>query len=126
MDITYTRRIHNIKIEPQVAANLSNVITHVRSSYVATDGVNTSVLPETTHLDVSTIDANVFVDIANVSVDLIQSWVANTVSPDTLTSRQTMLNQQLALQAATQKSAPWVSLGALPSVQNTTANTANT
>lgn len=125
MDITYSRNIHNIKIEPQVA-NLSNVITHVRSSYVATDGVNTSVLPETTQLDVSTIDANVFVDIANVSVDLIQSWVANTLQPDILASRQAMLNSQLALQAATQKSAPWVTLGVLPSVQNTSANTANT
>lgn len=121
MDITYKTLVNNIKIEPTVA-NCSNVITHVRCSIVATDGVNTTQVPQTLEFDTTTLDANSFVDMANVTIDMIESWVANTIAPDTMVGIKAMLDMQLAAQAKNKKAAAWVGIGVLPTVAATSNN----
>jgi hypothetical protein len=127
MGITYCTNIHQIRIDPQVA-NLTNVITHVQASYVATDGVNKAVMPKRFTFDTGLIDANTFIDIANVSVNTIQGWIVNVFTD--VADTQAMLNNQLAMAANVAQLPPWVPLGALPmEAANTvidTSNTANT
>jgi hypothetical protein len=127
MGITYCTNIHQIRIDPQVA-NLTNVITHVQASYVATDGVNKAIMPKRFTFDTGLLDANTFIDIANVSVNTIQGWIVNVFTD--VADTQVMLNNQLAMAANVAQLPPWVPLGALPmEAANTvidTSNTANT
>jgi hypothetical protein len=135
MAITYCTNIHQIRIDPQVA-NLTNVITHVQASYVATDGVNKAVMPKRFTFDTGLLDANTFIDIANVTVNTIQGWISNIFTD--VADTQAMLNTQLTMAANVAQLPPWVPLGALPmeaantvviDTSNTvidTSNTANT